>query len=349
MIIIDVTGHGMAVDWWSLGVLFYELVTGASPFTVEGENNTQGDISKRILNSQPPIPRTLSVEAQSFISGLLHKDPSQRLGGMGQGLEEIKSHAIFQGLDWKLLSARQVLPPFKPTVRDETDTSNFSEEFTQMLPVDSPAVIPTNNASTAALFRGYSFIPPAVLFGKNEIADEIILASAVEANTPYSKLFDKSPFHKQYALTNVILGDGSFSICKKCVHRQSGKEFAVKTMTKRCDHSLEIQTLRLCQGHPNVVRLMEVLEDQLHIYMVLELLQGGELLDRIRLKKNFSEEEANGIVRKLVSVVSFMHDKSVVHRDLKPENLLFVGKKTYIILLMSMIGLIHIMSGVFII
>ena len=69
-----------AVDWWSLGVLTYELLTGASPFTVEGDKNTQQDISKRIINAEPLMPDFLSLEVKDFILKLLVKDPRKRLG-----------------------------------------------------------------------------------------------------------------------------------------------------------------------------------------------------------------------------------------------------------------------------
>lgn len=58
---------------------------------------------------------------------------------------------------------------------------------------------------------------------------------------------------------------------------------------------------------------------QFHTYIVLELLKGGELLDRIRKKKSFTEPEASNIMLKLVNAVDFMHSKGIVHRDLKPE------------------------------
>ena len=72
-----------AVDWWSLGVLTYELLTGASPFTVEGDKNTQQDISKRIINAEPLMPDFLSLEVKDFILKLLVKDPRKRLGKRG--------------------------------------------------------------------------------------------------------------------------------------------------------------------------------------------------------------------------------------------------------------------------
>ena len=74
-------GHDIAVDWWSVGVLTYELLTGASPFTVEGEKNTQQEISKRILKSEAPMPGFLSDDVKDFILKLLVKEPRKRLGG----------------------------------------------------------------------------------------------------------------------------------------------------------------------------------------------------------------------------------------------------------------------------
>lgn len=81
----------------------------------------------------------------------------------------------------------------------------------------------------------------------------------------------------------------------------------------------EIAALRQCESHPNIVKLHEVYTDQYHTYLVMELLLGGELLERIKRKKLFGEAEASQLLQSLVSAVSFMHEVGVVHRDLKPE------------------------------
>uniref|UniRef100_A0A452TJ60 Ribosomal protein S6 kinase n=1 Tax=Ursus maritimus TaxID=29073 RepID=A0A452TJ60_URSMA len=284
------SGHDKAVDWWSLGVLMYELLTGASPFTVDGEKNSQAEISRRILKSEPPYPQEMSALAKDLIQRLLMKDPKKRLGCGPRDADEIKEHLFFQKINWDDLAAKKVPAPFKPVIRDELDVSNFAEEFTEMDPTYSPAALPQSS----------------------------------------ERLFQDSPFYQYYDLDlkDKPLGEGSFSICRKCIHKKSNQAFAVKIISKRMEANTqkEITALKLCEGHPNIVKLHEVFHDQLHTFLVMELLNGGELFERIKKKKHFSETEASYIMRKLVSAVSHMHDVGVVHRDLKPENLLFTDE-----------------------
>uniref|UniRef100_A0A9J7Y4Z8 Ribosomal protein S6 kinase n=1 Tax=Cyprinus carpio carpio TaxID=630221 RepID=A0A9J7Y4Z8_CYPCA len=281
------SGHDKAVDWWSMGVLMYELLTGGSPFTVDGDENSHSDIAERIMKKVPPFPKDMGPLAKDIIQQLLIKDPKKRLGSGPSGAQNVKSHPFYQKMNWEDLAAKKVPAPFKPVIRDELDVSNFAEEFTEMDPTYSPAALPNN----------------------------------------CDRIFQDSPFYINYEmdLRENALGEGSFSICRQCTHKKTGQKYAVKIVSKRMEAQTqkEIAALKLCDGHPNIVKLHEIYHDQLHTYLVLELLQGGELLERIRRKQHFSETEASCIMRRLVSAVSHMHDVGVVHRDLKPENLLF--------------------------
>ncbi|XP_022261454.1 ribosomal protein S6 kinase alpha-4 isoform X1 [Canis lupus familiaris] len=332
-IIRSKSGHGKAVDWWSLGILLFELLTGASPFTLEGERNTQAEVSRRILKCSPPFPPRIGPVAQDLLQRLLCKDPKKRLGAGPQGAQEVKNHPFFQGLDWAALAARKVPAPFRPQIRSELDVGNFAEEFTRLEPVYSPPGSPP--PGDPRIFQGYSFVAPSILFDHNNavMMTDVLEASGTgdrpgRAAVARSAMMQDSPFFQQYELDlrEPALGQGSFSVCRRCRQRQSGQEFAVKILSRRLEANTqrEVAALRLCQSHPNVVKLHDVHHDQLHTYLVLELLRGGELLEHIRKKRHFSESEASQILRSLVSAVSFMHEEAgVVHRDLKPENILY--------------------------
>lgn len=320
-----------AVDWWSVGVLTYELLTGASPFTVDGEKNTQQDISRRILKTEPPMPSHMGPTVRDFILRLLVKDPRQRLGGGPGDAKELKEHTFFKEapppFSWEALERREITPPFVPTITHELDTSNFSDEFTKMIATDSPAVVPPNYDK---IFRGYSYVAPSIPVGDNvaskDIIEEVTIASTesevASVSDELAVIFEESPFLQAYELDpqEEALGDGSYSVCHKCRHKETLEEYAVKIVSRTVDCGGEVNLLRTCQGHPNIVKLIDVLEDKTHMYLVMELLSGGELLRRPR---PFSEQQASKIMRQLASAVLFMHSKGVVHRDLKPENIVF--------------------------
>nr|XP_061817986.1 ribosomal protein S6 kinase alpha-4-like isoform X2 [Nerophis lumbriciformis] len=326
------TGHGKSVDWWSLGILMFELLTGASPFTLEGERNSQSEVSKRILRCDPPFPSMIGPTAQDLLKRLLVKDPHKRLGSGPRGAADIKAHTFFKGLNWEDLAQKKISSPFKPEVKSELDVGNFAEEFTGMDPVYSPASTPP---STDRLFKGYSFIAPSILFNKNAVMGDF-LESQVHADRPGSATVQRSAtlaesqFFQNYELClhGPPLGEGSFSVCRQCTHKQSGLEYAVKIVSRRMEGNTqrEIAALRQCEAHPNIVKLHEVYTDQYHTYLVMELLGGGELLERIKKKKLFGEAEASQLLQSLVSAVRFMHEAGVVHRDLKPENVLFTNE-----------------------
>uniref|UniRef100_A0A3Q3ERH1 Ribosomal protein S6 kinase n=1 Tax=Labrus bergylta TaxID=56723 RepID=A0A3Q3ERH1_9LABR len=311
------SGHDKAVDWWSLGVLMYELLTGGSPFTVDGDENS------RISKKDPPFPKDMGPLAKDLIQRLLIKDPKKRLGSGSNGAENVKKHPFYQKINWEDLAAKKVPAPFKPVIRDELDVSNFADEFTEMDPTYSPAALPQN---CDRIFQGYSFMAPSILFKRNVVMDDPVQLCG-GSERPGSAAVARSAMMKM-DLRDSVLGEGSFSICRRCTHKKTGQKYAVKIISKRMEAQTqrEIAALKLCDGHPNIVKLHEIYHDQLHTYLVLELLGGGELLERIRRKQHFSETEASRIMRKLVSAVSHMHDVGVVHRDLKPENLLFTDE-----------------------
>lgn len=124
-------GYTKVVDWWTLGVLFYEMLTGLPPFYDENTN----DMYRKILQEPLRFPDDMDREARSLLIGLLDRDPLKRLGVNGPA--EIKAHPFFAQIDWRRLMAKKYAAPFKPAVESATDTSNFDQEFTSEVPADS--------------------------------------------------------------------------------------------------------------------------------------------------------------------------------------------------------------------
>eukprot|EP00274_Cyanoptyche_gloeocystis_P006243 CAMPEP_0196652060 /NCGR_PEP_ID=MMETSP1086-20130531/1279_1 /TAXON_ID=77921 /ORGANISM="Cyanoptyche gloeocystis , Strain SAG4.97" /LENGTH=618 /DNA_ID=CAMNT_0041982419 /DNA_START=113 /DNA_END=1969 /DNA_ORIENTATION=+ len=129
-------GYGMAVDWWSLGCLLYEMLTGLPPFTSKNRHELQ----QMIIGQPISAPHHLSDQARSLLKALLRKDPSKRLGSGQAGCFDIMKHAFFDDVDWLALMNKEIEPPFKPTmVSDPSAAENFDREFTSCSPTDSLA------------------------------------------------------------------------------------------------------------------------------------------------------------------------------------------------------------------
>eukprot|EP00252_Welwitschia_mirabilis_P013578 TRINITY_DN2984_c0_g1_i1.p1 TRINITY_DN2984_c0_g1~~TRINITY_DN2984_c0_g1_i1.p1 ORF type:complete len:476 (+),score=78.03 TRINITY_DN2984_c0_g1_i1:525-1952(+) len=145
-------GHNKAADWWSVGILLYEMLTGQPPFTHKNRQKLQDKIIKEKIK----LPSYLTFEVHSLLKGLLHKDPTKRLGGGPDGSNEIKKHKWFRGINWKKLEAREIQPKFRPSVAGKDCIANFDEHWTKMPPQDSPAPTP----KAGELFQGYTYEAP---------------------------------------------------------------------------------------------------------------------------------------------------------------------------------------------
>ncbi|XP_023224247.1 cGMP-dependent protein kinase 1-like [Centruroides sculpturatus] len=116
-------GHDRAVDYWSIGILMYELLTGMPPFTSNDPMKTYNIILKGIDALE--FPRSIGKNAQSLIKRLGRENPTERLGYQKNGIADIKKHKWFQGFNWEGLRSRTLVPPIVPKVNSPTDTSNF--------------------------------------------------------------------------------------------------------------------------------------------------------------------------------------------------------------------------------
>ncbi|PSR89619.1 Serine/threonine-protein kinase [Actinidia chinensis var. chinensis] len=145
-------GHNKDADWWSVGILLYEMLTGQPPFTHANRKKLQ----ERIIKEKVKLPPRLTSEAHSLLKGLLQKEPSKRLGSGPREADEIKSHKWFRSINWKKLEVKDLQPKFKPDVSGTDCTANFDKCWTAMPPDDSPAPTPTAGEH----FQGYTYVAP---------------------------------------------------------------------------------------------------------------------------------------------------------------------------------------------
>jgi novel protein kinase C delta type len=104
--------YNQSVDFWSFGVLIYEMLIGQSPFHGDGED----ELFDSILNERPYFPKWIPKEAAKCLSALFDRNPHTRLGMPECPDGPIRSHPFFRGVDWKRFEAAQVQPPFKPSL-----------------------------------------------------------------------------------------------------------------------------------------------------------------------------------------------------------------------------------------
>lgn len=153
--VIQMQSYGTAVDWWSFGILGFDLLTGSSPFRA----NNDMKIREKIVKAKLVLPYFLSPDAKDLLTRLLRKEPKKRLGAcMPKDMQSIKSHRFFRKIPWAKLEKREIEPPIKPLITDPELAENFSSEFTDL--AVSPVVPGPLNSSKGEQdpFGGFSFV-----------------------------------------------------------------------------------------------------------------------------------------------------------------------------------------------
>jgi len=137
--LIASTGHTNAVDWWTLGVLTFELMSGHPPFESAYPMQIYSKVKKGI--SKVPFPPKCQGSVGDLIKQLLKSEPSERLPVRPGGVQNLKSHKWFEGFDWEAMKNLELDAPYKPVVKSKKDLANFSarkEDMPQQLEYHDP-------------------------------------------------------------------------------------------------------------------------------------------------------------------------------------------------------------------
>lgn len=132
--ILEKKGHGKAVDWYSLGALIFEMLTGLPPYY----SRNRDQLFKNIRTMELKYPSYVSPDAKELIMGMLDRNPDRRLGGGNNGQQEVQRKAFFQSIDFALLYQKKIAPPFKPEV-SENPLKYVDKEFLGMATANSEA------------------------------------------------------------------------------------------------------------------------------------------------------------------------------------------------------------------
>lgn len=143
--IIQSEGHNIAVDWWALGILIYEMIAGFPPFYDE---NPIG-IYKKILSGRIEFSRVFGRDVKDLIKKLLQANVSKRYGVGGKGVDKVKKHKWFRGVDWVMVLKKGIPPPWVPEVRSQDDT-HFFDNYP-----DSVDFVPPPPPDVNALFKDF--------------------------------------------------------------------------------------------------------------------------------------------------------------------------------------------------
>lgn len=194
----------------------------------------------------------------------------------------------------------------------------------------------------------------------------------LEENNGKSKLTSKRPFHHEcnpshsrtinqacmsgpgnkYKLQG-LLGKGTFSTVYQISESKSMQPYALKIIRKKKPgavqwrqldvnhYETEIRILRSCRTHQNIILLHQVMTSATHVFMILELADGGDLFDRLKTRGRFSEDQSQHTLCMILAGVSYLHRNGITHRDLKLENLLYKSQDLDSNILISDFGLAH--------
>jgi len=151
--ILNGQGHGKAVDWYSLGALCYEMLTGLPPYY----SRDRDELFRAIQKARLAVPSFLKPVSRDFLKRLLHPNPEHRLGSGSEDSKEVRGHEFYREIDWDKLLQKKYRPPFVPEIEGKEDVRNFDRDFIGLNMAQSDIISP-NDVCDLIHFRNFSYV-----------------------------------------------------------------------------------------------------------------------------------------------------------------------------------------------
>mmetsp|Transcript_9393 Transcript_9393/g.28051 ORF Transcript_9393/g.28051 Transcript_9393/m.28051 type:complete len:714 (+) Transcript_9393:193-2334(+) len=302
--------YNTQVDMWSVGCLIYMIIAGYAPFRDETHRGLFRKIRGSNFSFHDAYWRNVSIEAKQLITNLLTVDPNDRLDA-----EEALSAAWFREKD------------------DNLSTRDLSGSISEIKKFKASHAFKDAVEAVAQAFNVEKISDLLKLTDKHVEAEQEEIEKGKFSDPPgvhklNLSLTKKKTFAQLYEVKDKIQ-TGSAGVVKRCFSIVYQKDFAVKIMKRNPEkdeqvlHEVNIMNqLR----HENLVAVVDFFEEEDYFYIVMELMAGGDLFDRIIQLHNYTERDARDLAKILLEAVDYMHKNGIVHRDIKPQNLLLESK-----------------------
>ena len=307
--------YGSKVDVWSCGVILYLLLSGYAPFQQKGLKELFRKIRAADYSFHEKYWDPISMSAKQLIVGMLTVDPSKRMSAA----EALKSK-------WMTMPEEELGQSAKVHL---ADTVQHLKSFVARNKLRS-AMIATTYATTAKFWKS-----DAVSFMSHKTTasgfSSIKTLTKGKVGQSFEDLYQLDAKIRQGRISQVWKGK-----IKQGEISQNGKDgeaVAIKVIRmEKCNLQEEARIMNevaILQSlnHPNVLRLHDFFEESPSFFLVMELMEGGDVFERIVQKTQYTEIDARDMARSLLAGVGYMHSRSVAHRDLKPQNLLLTTTK----------------------